>query len=208
MSEPFALPPKLLAAAEIGFNRYLAGDPEALGRCRRLAGRTLALKITDWSLAACVVAVHHGVQLRAWQDDTRYDVALTGTSSAFGQVAKRASDGAGAIGASGLNIAGDIGVAQGFAELAGSIDFEAADWVDDTFGPVAASGFDRVWRAARGLASRINRELPAQIREYLLEETHAVASRAEVDEFAAQTARLRDRVDRLAARAAKYNSNT
>lgn len=206
MSEALKLPSTVLATAEIAINRYLASDTNALARCRRLAGHTLAVKVTDWGLAVCVIAVNHGVQLRAWHDDTHYDVAFKGSASGFAQVARQSDTGAGAIGASGLNIEGDIGVAQGFAELAGDVDFEAADWVDETFGPLAASVFDRGWRTARGLASRVNRELPAQLREYLVEETAAVASRGEVDDFAGRVARLRDDVDRLAARAAKLRS--
>lgn len=204
MSETIDPPPRLLAAVEIAVNRYLGGDSRALARCRELAGRTLALRVTDWSLAVCVVAVDHGVQIRRWNDDTAFDVALTGPASAFTQFAKRAD--AEAIGASGLNIEGDIGVAQGFAKLAGNIDFEAADWVDAHFGPLAASVFERGWRATRGLARRINHELPAQLREYLVDEIGAAASQAEVDDFAARVARLRDAVDRLAERAGRGNT--
>lgn len=201
MSEAIDPPPRLLAAVEIAANRYLGSDARALARCRDLSGRTLALHVTDWSLAVCVVAVDHGVQIRRWDDDAAFDVALTGPASAFVHVAKRAD--AGAIGASGLKIEGDIGVAQGFAELAGNIDFEAADWVDAHFGPLAASVFERGWRAGRGLARRINRELPAQWREYLVDEIGAAASQSEVDDFAARVARLRDAVDRLAERASR-----
>ncbi|NNC23959.1 hypothetical protein HKX42_08940 [Salinisphaera sp. USBA-960] len=200
MSDTVDLPPKLRAAAEIAFNRYLSNDPNALARCRRLTGRTLAVRVNDWDLAICIMAVDHGIQLRPWRDETHYDVALTGAANAFAQLTRRADTGAGAIGASGLNIEGDIGVAQGFAELARTIDVEAADLVESITGPVTASVFDRGWRAARGLVSRISQEVPSQLREYLLEETAAVASKAEVDDFAEQTARLRDEVDRLSAR--------
>lgn len=200
MAEPTlrSLPTPALGAAEIALNRYLGQDAAALARCRELAGHSLELRLADLGLRLVFMAEGHGMQLRGAMDTGEADVCLTGASTAFARVLF-AGAGEGIAG-SGLRIAGDVGLAQRFADLFATVDFDLADIVDARLGPVPAYVVGRGLATAKAFFSRAVRELPEQAAEYLREETRDAIGGWEHEQFVAEVETLRDDAERLAAR--------
>lgn len=192
-----SLPTPALGAAEIALNRYLGSDPRALALCEKLAGRALELRFSDLGLRLVFVAERHGMQLRG-APENEADVCLTGTASAFGRILF--SGGQEGITGGGLRIEGDVGVAQRFADLFASVDFDITDFVDARLGPVPAYFIGRGLKQARALFSRAAHEFPEQTAEYLREETRDVIGPWEHEKFVIEVETLRDDAERLAAR--------
>ncbi|RJS91602.1 SCP2 domain-containing protein [Salinisphaera sp. Q1T1-3] len=192
-----SLPSPALGAAEIALNRYLGADEAALERARALAGRSLALYLSDLGLAVTFIAEANGVQVTGPGEEAP-DVRLTGRSTAFARVFF--SGGSNGIIGAGLRIEGDIGVAQQFADLFAKVDFDLGDLLDARFGPVAGGLLERGFRQAGALFDRARREFPAQAAEYLREETRDVVGAWEHERFAGEVETFRDDVERTAAR--------
>lgn len=191
------LPTPALGAAEIALNRYIGQDAAAMARASRLAGHALTVCFSDFGLAVTFIAERHGMQVIGLPEGEA-DVRLTGRSTAFGRVLF-SGHGHGITGA-GLRIEGDIGIAQQFADLFSSVDFNLGDLVDARLGPVPAYFVERGLKSARGLFSRLRRELPEQAAEYLREESRDAIGSWEHERFVDEVSILRDDVERMAAR--------
>lgn len=192
-----SLPTPALGATEIALNRYLGSDTRALALCEEIAGRALELRFSDLGLRLVFIAERHGMQLRGALEGEA-DVCLTGAASAFGRILF--SGGREGITGGGLRIEGDVGVAQRFADLFASVDFDITDFVDARLGPVPAYFVGKGLQQARALFSRAAREFPEQTAEYLREETRDVIGAWEHEKFVTEVETLRDDAERLGAR--------
>ena len=197
-----SLPTPALGAAEIALNRYLGSDARALEHCAELAGRSLELRFADLGLRLVFVAERHGMQLRGAPQNPA-DVCLTGTAAGFGRI--MFSGGREGITGGGLRIEGDVGVAQRFADLFASVDFDITDIIDARLGPVPAYFVGQGIKQARALFSRAARELPEQTAEYLREETRDVIGPFEHEKFVTEIETLRDDTERLSVRVARLS---
>lgn len=192
-----ALPAPLRATAEITLNRYIGADTRALDRAGALSGASLVVCFTDLGLAVTFIGERHGLQVAGLPEDTP-DVCLTGRSTHFARIFF--SGGRGGLLGAGLRIEGDIGVAQQFADLFSSVDFDLGDLLDGYFGPVLGGVMERGAREARQLLSRLRHELPEQLVEYLQEETRDLVGRREYGQWAGEVDDFRDQAERLGAR--------
>lgn len=192
-----ALPAPARAAAEMALNRYIGADARALERAAALSGRALTVCFADLGLAVTFIGERHGLQV-ADGSEGEPEVRLTGRAATFARVFF--SGGREGLTGGGLRIEGDIGIAQQFADLFSSVDFDLADLLDQRFGPVLGRFFERGAKNAAGLFSRLRRELPAQTAEYLREETRDVVGASEHEKFAGEVEAFRDAVERAAAR--------
>ncbi|HET7315464.1 ubiquinone biosynthesis accessory factor UbiJ [Salinisphaera sp.] len=191
------LPAPARAAAEIALNRYIGADAIALERAAALSGRALTVCFTDLGLAVTFIGERHGLQV-AGDPEGEPDVRLTGRAAVFARVFF--SGGRDGLTGGGLRIAGDIGIAQQFADLFAGVDFDLGDLLDQRFGPVVGHFLERGAKGAAGLFSRLRRELPSQAAEYLREETRDVIGAWEHEQLAGEVEAFRDRVERSAAR--------
>src|SRR5699024_7207519 len=148
----------------------------------------------DLGLVITFIGERHGLQVAGLPEDTP-DVCLTGRSTHFARVFF--SGGRNGLLGAGLRIEGDIGTAQQFADLFSSVDFDLGDLLDGYFGPVLGGVMERGAREAGHLLSRLRRELPTQIAEYLQEETHDLVGRREHAGWTREVDDFRDRVERL-----------
>jgi ubiquinone biosynthesis protein UbiJ len=197
-----SLPKPVLASMEIALNRVLAGDKRALVRCQALAGRTLAVRLSDLKVGLAFSAERHGMQVRGAPDGVA-DVSLTGTAGAFGRALFSGKED---LAGSGLRIAGDIGIAQRFAELFSGIDFDPIDAIDARAGPVAAYVLGRGFYSARALWARAARTLPEQVAEYLREESRDAVGGWEHKRWVEAIEALDADVERLAVRIGRLSS--
>lgn len=195
------LPTAAYGALEIALNRYITSDEFALERCRALAGKSLQVDLSDLELTLVFVVTAHGLQVMPAAEDEP-DVRLHGKSQAFARIFFAGGE-EGLTGGD-LRIEGNVGVAQKFARLFSSVDFDIEDWLDARFGPVSARFLGQGLRSTMAFARRAADTLATDTAEYLREETrdviggreHAVFADA-VDILSDDTARLETRVKRL-----------
>lgn len=197
MNSGVKLPTAAYGALEIALNRYIASDDHAFERCLALAGKSLQVDFSDLGLSMVFVVTSHGLQIMPAAESTP-DVRLQGKSSAFARIFS-AGAGEGLTGGA-LRIEGDVGVAQQFARLFASVDFDIEDWLDARLGPVTAHFLGHGLRGAAAFARRAADHLTLDAAEYLREETRDVIGRREHAVFADAVDTLRDDTERLAAR--------
>lgn len=191
------LPTAAYGALEIALNRYIASDDLAFERCTALAGKSLRVDLGDLGLTLVFVATSHGLQIMS-DAESAPDVRLEGKSRAFARIFFAGAE-EGLTGGA-LRIEGDAGVAQQFARLFASVDFDIEDWLDARLGPVPARFVGRGLRGAVAFARRAADELSLDAAEYLREETRDVVGGREHAVFADAVDMLRDDTDGLAAR--------
>ncbi len=205
MNRGARLPSAIYGSLEIGLNRYIASDDRALERCAGLAGKSLQVDFSDLGMTMVFVATGHGIQIMPASEGAA-DVRLDGKSTAFARIFFAGAE-EGLTGGA-LRIEGDVGVAQQFARLFASVDFDIGDWLDARLGPVPAYFFGRGLRSATAFARRAVDTLSLDAAEYLREETRDVVGTREHARFAGAVDTLRDDADRLQARVRRLPART
>ena len=175
-------------------NRNIGESTPARELCTQLDGKVIAIRVRDTGLAGYFEITDGAIELHA-EHDLEPDVAITGSLVTLAMMSGEDSirDGS-------LDLTGDAATAQRFQKLLEhakpDIEEELSAFVGDaaahTLGEFAR-GFGRWAREARAT-------MRDNIREYLQEESRDVPSRYEVERFTKDLNRLRDDVDRLAAR--------
>lgn len=197
------LPSAAYGALEIALNRYIVGDAHAFERCAALAGKSLQIDFSDLGLTLVFVASPHGLQILSAAERPP-DVRLEGKSRAFARIFfAGAEDG---LTGPAVRIEGDVGVAQRFARLFASVDFDIEDWLDARLGPVPARLLGQGLRGALALARRAADNLSLDAAEYLREETRGVIGGREHAAFADAVDMLRQDTDRLSARISRLEA--
>jgi len=198
------LPTAAYGALEIALNRYIASDEFAVQRCSALTGKSLQVDFSDLDLTLVFIVTTHGFQVMS-APEARPDVRLEGSSRAFARIFL--AGGEEGLTAGGLRIEGDVGIAQQFARLFASVDFDFEDWLDARLGPVPARFLGLGLRSAVTLGRRAADNLSRDTAEYLREETRDIiggrehaAFADEVDELRTDTEQLAARIRRLAGR--------
>ncbi|MEO8459325.1 MAG: SCP2 sterol-binding domain-containing protein [Dokdonella sp.] len=184
---------------EGALNRVLARDPETLDRLGALDGRALTLTFSGT-----------GIALRATVDarQLRIGPAFTGTSalrvaaspgSLLAMLLTRGADGSLAPGQ--VEIAGDAELARRLEHIASKFapDFDEA--FAKVFGDVIGFQLARAVRHGVQWARASAQALTRDTVDYLQEESRDLVSRPEIDGFLDDVDALRERGDRLLARA-------
>lgn len=191
----------LLAKIESSLNRNLAASSTARGLCARLAGKSLRVSLTGLSMDFVVRS--EGEQLRLAQDSTAAaDATLSGTPLDLLSLVRQQSSNT--LSGSGVQIAGNAEVAQGFSELLKQVKPDLEEELSRVVGDVAAHQLGNTARSLLGFGKRMGNTLLQNVGEYLSEESRDVPSKTEVEEFNREVDVLRDDVDRLAARLSQY----
>ncbi|MEE8306306.1 MAG: SCP2 sterol-binding domain-containing protein [Gammaproteobacteria bacterium] len=107
----------------------------------------------------------------------------------------------------GLRIDGDAEVAQGFVELLKLARPDFEEELSRITGDIAAHQIGNVFRGAKDFAARAAQTLRANTSEYLQEESEQLPPRIEVEAFYEDLSRLRDGVERAAARLAQLRGS-
>lgn len=185
-------------------NRRIGESTPAREAAERLDGRSLALRVRDTALSV-VVTVNEGRLALATLDEIEPDAVIEGSLLAL---ARLGGPGGEALIRSGrVEFSGDAVVADEFREL---LRQGRPDWEDElsrVIGGTAAHGVGDVVRSV-GRWGRDARETFAQnVGEYLQEESLALPTRYEVEEFGRDVQALRDDVARLEARLELLEAN-
>jgi ubiquinone biosynthesis protein UbiJ len=181
-------------------NRHIGASTAAQQRVAALEGRSLAIEIEGLSLSLAMRVAGGRVELGSVEDSPA-DATLKGAPLAL--LGLLEVDSLSRLRAGRVELAGDVHVAEAFAEMLrfARPDFEEeiAPWIGD----IAAHQIGTVLRGLTTWTRRAGRALEADVAEYLQEEGTWLPAALEARAFYADVERLRDDVERTAARLEK-----
>jgi ubiquinone biosynthesis protein UbiJ len=186
----------LTSTVEALLNRGLPRSPRARELIGELAGRSLAIEVrglTEWVMASD----GNGITLRR-APAPGADARLSGGAlSLFGLLARASKE---AIQRGDVQVMGDALLADKFRELARLLQPDVEEELALALGDVPAHEITRFARATFGWCAQAADTTVRNIAEYLAHERRDLVSRSEVQQLLAGVDRVRDDVDRLAAR--------
>ena len=194
------------AAALLGplaavLNRNLADSTPGRALLDRLSGRSFAVRITGVGLR---VRVSAGTEELAFSiDDEPADAEVCGAPFALMALLRSETP---VAGSAGVTISGDPEVLQQFKVLLERARPEPEAELARLIGEAPAHLAGRAVAGLLAFAGRIRTTTRASVAEYLTEESRDLAARGETDLQAREVNRLRDDVERAAARIALIES--
>lgn len=193
-----AAPAALLPAfklAEGAVNRVLALDPSAQARLQPLIGKVLAVELEGVPLPLQVSFLAEGVKLESAAAEGA-DARLRSSPGALLGLALRRGE----VRSGDLEFRGDVGVVQAVQRLFAQLDVDWEEHLSRITGDVAAHQLGNLARGAFGWLRHAGRTAEQDLGEYLTEERQLIPPAAELSGFLSDVDRLREDVDRLAAR--------
>jgi len=187
----------LLRPAASMINRQIAAKSPARALSTKLAGRVMALRVTNTALSMYLIVDDKQLLLSTEYNDDP-DVVISGSLPALTRLAGPAGDAV--IRDGDVELTGDALVAQQFQKLLryGRPDIE--EELSGVVGDVAAHGIGEFFRSLGDWSRQARDTMRQNVGEYLQEESRSVPSRDEVDSFRGQVDALRDDVARFEAR--------
>lgn len=180
-------------------NRLIGESTAARDLLARLAGTRFAVHIEGLGITA--VLHPDGERLRIDSDATAATASLRATPLDLLRLME--ADGIGGIKRTRAELSGDLQVAERYAQLLKlarpDLEGEVAKWLGD----VPAHALGEAVRGAGAWFVRAGRALGMNAAEYLQEESRAMPGRLEAQAFYGDVERLRDGVERAAARLAR-----
>jgi ubiquinone biosynthesis accessory factor UbiJ len=190
---------RLRALVEAEVNR-LVGASTAAGRLlERLNGQSFAVHVEGLGVA---IALHaEGERLRVDGDAVGATASVRATP--FDLLCLANAGGVTGVRRTNAVVSGDLQAAERFAELLKLARPDLEGEVARLLGDIPAHALGEAARGARGWLARAAAALRMNTAEYLQEEQRVVPSGAEAQAFFADVERLRDDVERAAARVAR-----
>ena len=194
-----AVPVPLLKVVEHELNRLVGESTAAMELLERLNGTTFAMHVEGLGLTAALHA--EGAQLRLDTDATSATATLRATPLDLLKLARAGS--VSDVKRTQATLSGDLQVAERYSQLLKlarpDIEDEVAKWIGD----VPAHALGEFARGAGAWLVRAAGALRMNTAEYLQEESRAMPAALEADAFYSDVERLRDDVERTAARLAR-----
>ena len=187
----------LLERAERLVNRHIGESASAARVLAELEGRSLRIRLEglgiDWLLV-----VEQGRLGISSSDERPASATVSGTP--IDLLRLLGPDMASRIHGSGVELTGQISVAEQFAELLRLALPDPEEELSRWIGDIAAHEVGRAVRGTGAWAAKAVRALRLDTSEFLAEESRALPSRYEAEAFYRAVERLRDDVERAAAR--------
>ena len=197
---PFdAIQDKLLAAAEIGGNRLLTYDDEALSGCRELRGCCIEIHVTDLDLHVYCHPGDWGIRLSRKPPARDVDASIRGRLMALFNLALE-DDKASTSMQEQVSFHGEVALAQRLQRILGNLDIDWEEALSRYTGDVLAF---QIHRGMRDIGERLRQGVDSVLQtssEYLREEARLSPTAAEFDTFQARVTTLRNDVARAEAR--------
>jgi len=198
--------PVWLAAIESLLNRGIDQSLQARALAGRLNGTSMELRVAG--LAPIRIAAFAGRLAltsagAAGAGARGADAVIAGSPPALLDLFARRADSAAPRGSERVHVSGDAEIAARYREL---LELARPDWEEELsrlIGDLPARRVSLAAQAALSWARGFARTARANVAEYLQEESRALVSRPEVEEFLAQVDVLRETADRVEARIAR-----
>jgi ubiquinone biosynthesis protein UbiJ len=178
-------------------NRNIAETTRARELCRRLDGKSIAVRVRNSALAVYFEFSEGLVALKS-QSDVEPDAVITGTLLSLARLAGKADDTT--VGDESFDLTGDARVARHFRELLDRAKPDVEEEFSRVIGDVSAHRLGEIARGLKRWSQEARATMGANIREYLQEESRDAPSRYEVERFTKELHILRDDVARAEAR--------
>ncbi len=188
-----------VAALEIGGNRLLGFDPDALARCRELEGRCVSLEITDLDFRIYCHPGTTGIRLSRDAPPREVDASISGRLMALINLAAD-EDKLSTSMQERVSYRGDVALAQRLQKIIAGLDIDWEEVLAGYTGDVLAYQLNK---GLHELAERLRAgadSLLATSSEFLREEARLSPTRTEFDRFAAGITSLKHDAARLEAR--------
>lgn len=193
------LPPGLLAFIERQLNRLVAESTAAAELLERLQGSSFAVHVEGLGLTAVLHA--DGEHLRVDTDTAGATASLQATPLDLLRLMN--AEGVTDVKRTRAELRGDLQIAERFSQLLKlarpDLEGEVARWI----GGVPAHALGEAARGAGAWLKRAATALRANTAEYLQEESRSLPAALEAQAFYSDVERLRDDVERAAARLAR-----
>lgn len=192
-----------LALTEGTINRLLALDPPTRDLLGTLHGKVVAFDIAGFDLRIYFVPSPRRLQLFAHLESAP-DCTIRGSLLSLARLG-HAEDKSGQLFSGDVEILGDTALAHRFGRALAHLDIDWEEHLSRIVGDIPAH-----WLGTRGQslgqwATGAHQTLERDLGEYLQEEKPLVPTPSEVHEFSTDVERLRDNVERLAARLDRLN---
>jgi len=178
-------------------NRSVAQSTQAREICARNTGRNLVVSIRDTSFACTLSFADDRITLSASHVDEA-DAMIDGTPSGLWSLVRSGSLDAFQSGR--VSVAGDTELAGDVQKLFRYAKPDLEEELSRVVGDVAAYQVGSFVRQAREWGRQTAETMRANVGEYLQEESRAVPTQFETEEFMTAVEDLRDAADRLVAR--------
>jgi ubiquinone biosynthesis accessory factor UbiJ len=190
--------PAWLAAVESVLNRGIDQSIRASALCARLNGTSMELRIEGFVPIRIAISSNRLALVSGGGADA--DAVIAGSVFALLELFARREDGAASR--ERVQISGDAEIAARYRDL---LVLARPDWEEELsrlIGDLPARRLSLAAHAAFSWARGFARTAGANVAEYLQEESRALVSKPEVEEFLANVDELRETADRVEARLA------
>ena len=177
---------------ERALNAALRLDPEWAECLAPLVGSTFLVEVEPSGAAVAAHVAADGIHLV--EPDAPADVTVRGPLPALFEALRD-----GAL-PNGLHVSGDLGILQLARRQLARIDLDLEELLARLLGDVAGRQGARLLRAGAAYGAQAGSAIARDVAEYLTEEAGLVAASWPVERFCEEVDRLRDGVERLAAR--------
>ena len=191
-----------LLGVESMLNGVLTLDPHARAKLAGFHGRVIGIEVQGVGLRFFLVADAGGRLQVLAHTEADADCLMRGTPVDLlrSALSRHKED---ALFSGRLEVRGDPDLAQEFSAVLARLDVDWEEQLSKLTGDVVAHETGRACRAAGRWVTRTGAIVEQDLREYLQEEARFVPTRFEVVEWQDGVDRLRDDVERLAARVAR-----
>lgn len=187
-------------------NHILQLDPDTVARLEKLQGKVVKITFTDWQLDCYILIREKGVELTKHYHGL-VDTTIRGKLAGLIRVGCTGADGP-ALFKQGIEVVGDPELGEHIRDILRRVDLDGEEYLSRFIGDAAAHGL--VWRAKRAVdfGKQTLNELNENIREFCQVEAQYLPTRVQVENFYSQVTRLRDDVERAAARLQRLQQRT
>jgi ubiquinone biosynthesis protein UbiJ len=184
-------------------NRQIRSKSPARELCRKLEGRTVAVRVRNTSLAVFLDVNTSGISLSdSYVDEP--DVAISGSLlSLLGLFRSQSQD---LIRDGQIELTGDAHIAEQLQKLFFFARPDPEEELSRYVGDIAAHGIGEVARGIEAWGRDATSTLRQNLSEYLQEESRVLPSRYEIERFRTHVDTLRDDVARFEARLVRLQS--
>lgn len=194
----------LLRPVAAMLNRQISLKTPARELCKELQDRVFAVQVKNSALAMYFVVGPDQVFLSGEYGDEP-DVIISGSLLALARLAAPAGDTV--VSGDAVELTGDVLLAQKFQSLMRFAKPDLEEELSGLVGDAAAHGIGEFVRSVGQWGREAGSTLQQNMSEYLQEESRAVPSRYEVENFRDQVDTLRDDVARFEARLKQAEAN-
>ena len=183
---------------ESAINRYLALDPEILGKLAEFNGKVIKLEMTGINKMLYMLPNESGIQVLAEYDGDA-DTVLRGTPISLFKMGL-VSNAANLLLKGEIEISGDTRLGHQFKNVFSQMDIDWSEPLASLVGDGLAYQLQQTGSKLGRWGKQSVRSVSTSFSEYLQEESRDVVTETELDMFNEDVDRLRNDVDRLQAK--------